>query len=256
MTIQIPPSTILTNTSAIIRECEVAEVNLNTSHTFILVTELAALIHSGDFTSAHHLYQRYQDQFSSNDTTTNSSTVNTNDASNSSNQDLNQFQQLWNAVSPLFSLLSHQLSNNDPSILISSSTNAFYTNIQSCINTQQQPLATYANELRTSHQMKMMTLMESMYDSIPITTCHALLGISTTIAAAVDNDNSNSNGKKEDIVKLIAARKWETDGDYYIPAESSSGTMSADSTVVPSGQEKIEFLTHVVAFMEQQRMNT
>ena len=37
MTMQIPPSTILTNTSAIIHECEVAEVNLNSSHTFILV---------------------------------------------------------------------------------------------------------------------------------------------------------------------------------------------------------------------------
>ena len=242
--IQLPPESIATNTAAILKACEMAEISGTTTtsnHSFILVTQLASLLFLRQYNHARHLWRRYSPPSppSSSDTEMQDSTTSTSMvADGTGGDDLHQFQLLWNAAQPLLKSYYGNVS------LLESSTSV-YTSLQSCVEANLHPLSVFALELKGQIRNQMVDLIETVYDSIPDSKCYTLLG-------------KLEGGESEDDVEsyLLTQRKWMRDETtkLWIPATAGSHSTSSDN----GGKEeknRIDFLSNVVGFMEKQHVH-
>jgi len=317
--IQLPPKSILTNATAIVSACEWAEVSpdnennsKNKSHPlkFVLVTELAALLHLGSYTHARHLWHRHRQNVNLN--------TNANVARGAVDPEMDQFQRLWKAAQPLLlasaapsissstqtstsasaskatindynnpqtTALNKSTQPQSQSLKLQTSRRQFYAQLRSsCIQTpsQQQPLATFANELIQSQRMHMVRLLEEIFDSIP----RSKPDVTDTVCRLKDLLGFDNRTELEE---FLNARDWHLEDEFWIPGEiylQEGGVGETPVVVVPSNaggeqwgahgfglldvdteygkggpksssgkDEKIHFLTHVVGFMERQGLD-
>lgn len=267
----LPPKSILTNTSDILFACEEAELSPATNQAkFVLVTELAALLHLNEHTHARHLWHRYCNNENS------SSSTGTND-----DDDMIQFQMLWKAVEPLLkaSLIAQipddgivpaQSSGEQqggggvvpiPSSSLSSGHSEYYKRLQANIETKLEPLSTFSGELIQSQRIKMVRLLEKTYDALPAT--------KTTSTAPSDGSGDEdiirnylgyvNNDNETEMNEFLKQRNWTmtSDNQFWIPSEVSLMEENERSDVVTSShaEDKVQFLTNIVGFMEGQRVN-
>ena len=229
MDIQLPPDSLLTNTSDIVKACENQEIsgNINGAN-YILVTQLASLLILRQYNHARHLWRRYKPQISSIP------------ATDSNVDDLRQFQLLWNAVQPLL-----QSFHSDSSLLDDTSINIF-TSLQPCVDANLHPLSMYAVEIKSELRNQMAQLLERLYDSIEDAKMRFLL------------QGKTKNNDDEDLDQYLLQRGWERESgaSFWIPVTPSETVNNQDSQVRTSSVEKskIEFLSGLVGFMEKEKL--
>lgn len=231
----LPPKSILTNASAIVSACEWAEVSPdcgNNIHSpqplkFVLVTELAALLHLESYTHARNLWHRHRQNVNS--------ITNTNDVVD---PEMDQFQRLWNAAQPLLlasasssstinTSNNHSQSSPSSSLKIQTSRRQFYDQLRSsCIQTthttQQQPLATFANELIQSQRMHMVQLLEHTFDSIPRSKPDTTTPSSTTTTSTSCRLTDVLGFQTRiELEEFLMKRDWQLmDDGFWIPGET------------------------------------
>lgn len=269
--IQFPPDSISLNTANIVKACEIAEISGTSAaspNSFILVTQLASLLYLRQYNHARHLWRRYRTQITSSDTEMQDSNAATATAatpptasSTTNGGDMYQLQLLWNAAQPLLQSYYGHVS------LLESGSNVF-ASLQSCVDANLHPLSLFALELKGAIRDQMAQLMETVYDTIPVTKCNALLGKS----------------EDGDIDSYLVQRGWEKDtttstttttnnnDELWIPAVADSTNTNSHNassshpdpvkkgsqhklTYVSDEKSKIDFLSNVVGFMEKQRVN-
>lgn len=235
--IQLPPESISTNTAAILKSCEMAEIsgNATSNNSFILVTQLASLLFLRQYNHARHLWRRYSTQFpSSSDTEMQDSTSTS--IGDGGGGDMHQFQLLWNAAQPLLKSYYGNVS------LLKSSTSVF-ASLQSCVDANLHPLSLFALELKGAIRDQMADLMETVYDTIPDTKCYTLLG--------------KLDGGDDDVESYLLQRRWVKDDTtkLWIPAVSGSNATSPGGGDDDDEKNKIDFLSNVVGFMEKQHVH-
>jgi len=229
-----------------------------------LVTELAALLHLENYTHARNLWHRHRQ--------TVNSITNTKDVID---PEMDQFQRLWNAAQPLllasasssYTIHTNDNNNSQPSsqkqtsqsssLKIQTSRRQFYDQLRSsCIQTQttqqqqQQPLATFANELIQSQRMHMVHLLEHTFDSIPRSKPDTTTTTSTTSCRLTDVLGFQTRIELEE---FLTKREWQLlDNGFWIPGETyrheqqttggnnddsppSSGTVPSDDGGEPFG---------------------
>jgi len=263
----LPPVSILTNTQEIIEACELAEISgspapssssSSSSSTcpFILTTQLASLVVLRQYNHARHLWRRYSEDAVASA------------ATGSEQQDLYQFHLLWKAIQPLLKLT---FGNNDSiNDSIRKKDDEFvqlqqlqllkkvYTNLKSCMDTNQYPLSNYASELKNCIRDQIASLMEMMYDTVSIVKCELFLGTGGGGGGASD---------ETDLESYLISRKWEkctNNSDFWIPCSEltnnvqpngissrNSGSNSNSGSGKNSQQEKVDFLSNVIGFMEK-----
>jgi hypothetical protein len=241
----IPPESILINTAEIAKACEIAEIScIPSSDSFILVTQLASLLVLGRYNHARHLWRRYNSEVVTDTEMEDSTSASTSTATTTKtggDLDMHQFQLLWNAAQPLLKSFYGHVS------LLESGSDIF-TSLQSCVDANLHPLSMYALELKGVIRDQMAALIETVYDSIQVQKCQALLG------------KSSEGG--EDFDQYLVQRGWGKSSDtvdIWIPASPLVADYSTgkDQISKNSGQKsKIEFLSNVVGFMEKQRVHS
>eukprot|EP01083_Nonionella_stella_P068080 180523_1 len=266
----IPPESILVNPQEIINACEDAEINASLSPSnaaatnstststssdgaangassssssavpsldIVLVTQLAALLHTRQYDHARHLYRRYACIVEGETDANANANENGNVASAPMSISLPQFGALWKAAKPW--MMGHaqtQFLNDNESSSGSDTTNSIcdvFSSLQDCItvasnsnaNIPVQPLATYAGQLQTSLRDTMTNTTEELYECITPSECARLLGY-----ANANNDNgsdSDTNGN-EGMSEYLQGRNWATEQGkkqgqvVWIPCNSNS----------------------------------
>jgi len=287
---KLPVKSILSNTSEIVSLCEWAELTVTTSNyneglvetnppasqlRFVLVTELAALLHLGSYNHARHLWHRYRPT-----TTTTTTTVVSGVPQEERavvDEEMDQFQRLWTAAQPILLAVSGQqecckgqtLTQNK----LVTSHETFYRELRvSCIEPQLEPLATFAKELILSERMRMVRLLEETFDSLPRTpddyekkksgssSCRlmCLLGYETRLELELFLKDRNWN--------LLQEEGFWIPGSFYLEERNrlNSGWNINGKCEEPEEQkkneqeikdDKIHFLTSLVGFMESKGLD-
>eukprot|EP00554_Chaetoceros_debilis_P010831 CAMPEP_0194106940 /NCGR_PEP_ID=MMETSP0150-20130528/6911_1 /TAXON_ID=122233 /ORGANISM="Chaetoceros debilis, Strain MM31A-1" /LENGTH=311 /DNA_ID=CAMNT_0038795213 /DNA_START=12 /DNA_END=947 /DNA_ORIENTATION=- len=308
----IPPDSILVNPQEIINACEDAEINASlsahnaaatnsTSTTsdggngastnnvsvpsldIVLVTQLAALLHTRQYDHGRHLYRRYACIVEGEtDVNANASAIaNANVAS--APISLPQFGALWKAAKPwmMGHAQSQFISDTDNTDNASSGSGSgsicdVFSSLQDCItavsnsnaNMPIQPLATYAGQLQTSLRDTMANTIEDLYECITPAECARLLGYANN---GSDNGNSSEHVNGGACMsEYLQGRNWATEqgkkqgqGVVWIPCNSNSkerndlegpGSNSRSDHGVHQN-DRISYLTNIVSFLETQKLN-
>lgn len=234
MNMNLPPESILANPKEILKACEIAEISGTPSpNSFVLVTQLASLLVLGQYNHARHLWRRYRTEAFSEEELNDSAIK----SKSGSERDMYQFQLLWNAAQPLLQSYFGHVS------ILESGSNVF-TSLQLCVDANLHPLSMFALEIKSSIRDQIANLIETVYDSIQVQKCQALLG-------KYDGEN---------VDQYLVNRGWGRSNDstdIWIPAAPSLNAKGSDQTS-KSGNEKskIEFLSNIVGFMEKQQVHS
>lgn len=240
--VQLPVSSILANTAEIIDTCQDLEMepsNNLESLDVILLTELAALVHIKDYANARHLWRRYSSM---------EAIVPVGDGAAKSFP-LPYFQQLWRALEPLLRIYAQEPGTNTFMTKV-------YSSLQACIDASGDSdgavsLKTFCKELISSTRAMVADAIEESFESIKDDQCRKMLGFSSS----GDMGDVEMLGTGASFEEYLKTRKWTreegSDGiwiPYFDPEQSGSGRAS-------SSNDRIEYLTKLIGFMETQRLN-
>jgi len=240
MELTIPPPSILKNTKHIIIQCELYEVSIGvdfllyakdrnvldkkqSSFRFVLVTELACLLHIQSYAHARQLWNRYSHIFDMKDQCV------------FHQPEFFQFFLLWdvaksiivNDIENVFAkidVLQHSL---DPNIKIG-------------------PLLLYCKELRNSYRDTIVRMLEKYYENISIDLCSHRLGFDKSNHDAMNGFLCNRGWKK-----LSSNDKFLTPGNKCLSKKKDEGV-----NYHVTFEENIQSLTEIAEFMERKRLNT
>lgn len=239
--IALPPPSILANPEDIVDACEMAEMSPpppppagggEAGLRFVEVTELAALLHLGDYVHARHLWRRH------------SSTPGIEPADgaaeDSSDPELRQLALLWTAARSV----------------ISDEPKAAYAALDRCKSSGVEPLATYAAEVRGSYRERCVRRMGVAYDRMRVESCQAWFGYAegedgTMIEELEGRGWSQEAGEGEKFLLVPPPPGWE-------PEEEEEDAMDANENAGAAGDDyndRIKSLTDIVSFMERKKLN-
>jgi len=243
---ELPPKSILENTLEIADFCECAELeiggvgggsNNNNSRRFILLTEMACLIHLRDFINVRHLWRRYSHLF----TTSNNNMSEI--LSQCNDPEFYQFSLLWNVAKSMISNNFGEVYRKFDDIISFSETGKSSQIME--------PLITYAKELRCSYREFMLETVTNHYEIILDNTCRLRLGF--TNHPNMDQYLFDRGWEKMPSSSSSLPDKSET---YWMPRKefSSNHSYSIEADDVEDHKKKIRTLTDLAIFMEKKRM--
>lgn len=215
--IQLPPASILVHTQETLSACEIAEVMDDDSvdKSQVAVTQMAILLHLGNYNHARHLWRRYK-SFCCGKTMTNNNNT-------KKDQGWDVFERLWKVGQAMielkYELVYHLLFNEEESNKIP-----------------------WKDELVTSFRKQMLSLHERTHNTISTNDCLVRFGFSTEEEMSVwlqqqewEYDNTSQHW-----IPAIPE-------PYHYPTQE---TTNSNKT-----QEQIQTMSSVVHFLEQKQLN-
>lgn len=235
-TMELPPPSILKHTEDIVTLCEMAEVAIGgvthengdsiddkPSLRFVLVTELACLLHLRRYPDARRLWYRYRDLIQSYQLVT-------------KDPEYRQFSLLWDVAKSI----------------IQSQMELVYAKLDALPemkgNMTMEPLLTYAKELRHSYRYTIVRMLEERYDNIESDKCHRRLGF----------DTHNSDTMND----FLVTRGWNHNTtnsrrEFWVPGREHLNERLGQGIGFDNCdyEDNIKSLTEIVNFLETKRLN-